>query len=192
MTIPDYYSILEVPVTATQDQIRQAYKKQALLHHPDRLQSTATPAEREEATKRFQQIADALYILGNEQRRKDYDASRQRQGTSTHSEPHTTASQAHHVFGNVFEDLLKPEVDRPGYIWRILGAGAGAALGFIIGNVGGAAVGALAGKTLGQIRDHKGVSVYTAFQRLNLDQRRDILTTLLTRFLMSGSAGVMK
>ncbi|SAM00575.1 hypothetical protein [Absidia glauca] len=193
MTIPDYYGILEVPVTATQEDIRQAYKKQALLHHPDRLASTATQVEREEATKRFQQIADALYILGNEQRRKDYDASRQRQGAfSTQTDPHTSSTQAHHVFGNVFEDLLQPEVDRPGHTWRILGAGAGAVLGFIVGNVGGAAVGALAGKTLGQIRDHKGVSVYTAFQRLNLDQRRDILTTLLTRFLMSGSAGVMK
>ncbi|KAI8093615.1 DnaJ-domain-containing protein, partial [Halteromyces radiatus] len=191
MSFPDYYNILEIPETATQEEIRQAYKKQALLHHPDRLPPSASKKEREEATKRFQQIADALYVLGNEQRRKDYDTSRNRQGFSNTSDPHTTASQAHHVFGNVFEDLLKPEVDRPGHTWRILGAGAGAVLGFIVGNVGGAAVGALAGKTLGQIRDHKGVSVYTAFQRLELDQRRDILTTLLTRFLMSGSAGVM-
>ncbi|CAO3591199.1 unnamed protein product [Absidia cylindrospora] len=192
MTVPDYYGILEVSETATQEEIRQAYKKQALLHHPDRLDQSATVQEQEEATKQFQLIADALYILGNGHRRKDYDASRARQGTSTQSSPHTSATQAHHVFGNIFEDLLKPEVDRPGHAWRILGAGAGAVLGFIVGNVGGAAVGALAGKTLGQIRDNKGVSVYTAFQRLGIEQRQDILRSLLTRFLMSGTAGVMK
>jgi hypothetical protein len=45
---------------------------------------------------------------------------------------------------------------------------------------------------LGQVRDHKGVAVYTAFQRLNLDQRRDIITQLLTRFLAGGASGIMK
>jgi hypothetical protein len=42
------------------------------------------------------------------------------------------------VFGDVFEDLLKPEVNRHVPIWTWVGAGAGAALGFIVGNLPGA------------------------------------------------------
>ncbi|KAF7724823.1 hypothetical protein EC973_000708 [Apophysomyces ossiformis] len=205
-SFPDYYSILEVPETATLDEIRQAYKKQALLHHPDRLPENATSQERVESTRKFQVIADAYYILGDRSRREAYDQSRRRQGVSTGpAMPNSSETQAHHIFSNVFEELLRPEVEHPSHIWRILGAGAGLVLGFIVGNVGGAAVrlianplkqqkikGAYAGKTLGQIRDNKGVSVYTAFERLAANERRDILTALLTRFLTHGASGMMK
>ncbi|CDS03148.1 hypothetical protein LRAMOSA00550 [Lichtheimia ramosa] len=186
--VPDYYSILEVSPTATQEEIREAYKKQALLHHPDRLKDNASPEERKEATKKFQLIADAYYILGDRERRATYDRSHRRY-SPTSGDPQ---SDANRVFGDVFEELLRVEVEHPSYAWRILGTGAGAILGFIIGNVAGAAVGAMAGRTLGKIRDHKGVSVYTAFQRLSVNERRDILSTLLTRFLTQGAAGVMK
>lgn len=30
----DYYKILDIPKSATEDDIRKAYKKRALLHHP--------------------------------------------------------------------------------------------------------------------------------------------------------------
>ena len=37
-----------------------------------------------------------------------------------------------------------------------------------------------------------GVSVYTAFQRLGANERRDILTALLMRFVTQGASGMMK
>lgn len=37
-----------------------------------------------------------------------------------------------------------------------------------------------------------GVSVYTAFQRLTMEQRRNILTHLLARFVSAGASGMMK
>ncbi|KAI9358182.1 DnaJ domain-containing protein [Pilaira anomala] len=141
--LPDYYAILEIPVTSTHDEIREAYKKQALLNHPDRLPANATLEEREEATKNFQLVADAYYILSDRSRRESYDKSRSKQDRFTpfsSAMPNSSTSQANHIFGDIFTDLLKPEVDRPSHIWRILGAGAGAVLGFIIGNVPGAAV----------------------------------------------------
>ncbi|CAO3647697.1 unnamed protein product [Cunninghamella blakesleeana] len=192
MVYPNYYLILEIPETASQEEIRQAYKKQALLYHPDRLGDNVSEEERKAATRKFQLIADAYYVLGDESRRKEYHKSKERYGDPSNAHPTATPNQAHHVFGNIFEELLRPEVEHPSVAWRILGAGAGAVLGFIIGNVAGAAVGGYAGKTLGQIRDNKGVSVYTAFQKLSMDQRRDILTTLFTKFVMHGTSGVMK
>lgn len=74
MTGTDYYSVLEVDSKATQQQIRDAYKKAALKHHPDRV--PADSPERARRTKRFQQINDAYYTLSDATRRRDYDASR--------------------------------------------------------------------------------------------------------------------
>ncbi|MCJ1307790.1 hypothetical protein MMC25_001438 [Agyrium rufum] len=78
--LPDYYRILEVSPTATQQQIREAYKKQALKSHPDRVPSDSP--ERASRTKKFQQINDAYYTLSDPPRRRDYDTARQYQSYS--------------------------------------------------------------------------------------------------------------
>lgn len=70
----DYYASLEVDSKATQQQIRDAYKKQALRHHPDRVPEGSP--ERATRTKKFQQINDAYYTLSDPKRRRDYDVSR--------------------------------------------------------------------------------------------------------------------
>ncbi|EME80010.1 uncharacterized protein MYCFIDRAFT_86738 [Pseudocercospora fijiensis CIRAD86] len=70
----DYYAALEVDSKATQQQIRDAYKRQALRHHPDRV--PATSPDRQSRTKKFQQINDAYYTLSDSNRRKDYDLTR--------------------------------------------------------------------------------------------------------------------
>ena len=70
----DYYSALEIDSKASQQQIRDAYKKQALRHHPDRVPSDSP--ERAQRTKKFQQINDAYYTLSDTSRRKDYDMAR--------------------------------------------------------------------------------------------------------------------
>ncbi|KAG1458909.1 hypothetical protein G6F56_006282 [Rhizopus delemar] len=193
--LPDYYKILGVSPTASQEEIREAYKKEALLNHPDRLDSRASDSERQEATRKFQVVADAYFTLNDRSRRESYDRSRSKQEGFTpfsFATPNSSTAQANHIFGDVFEELLKTEVTHPTYLWRILGAGAGAILGFIFGNIPGAAVGAFAGKTLGQVRDHKGVSVYMAFQKLTTEQRRNILTHLFARFVSAGASGMMK
>ncbi|KAF2016056.1 putative DnaJ chaperone [Aaosphaeria arxii CBS 175.79] len=74
MSAPDYYRVLEIDSKATQQQIRDAYKKAALKHHPDRV--AADSPERTARTKRFQQINDAYYTLSDPTRRRDYDATR--------------------------------------------------------------------------------------------------------------------
>lgn len=74
MSAPDYYKVLEVDAKATQQQIRDAYKKAALKHHPDRVPSDSP--ERTTRTKKFQQINDAYYTLSDPTRRRDYDSAR--------------------------------------------------------------------------------------------------------------------
>ncbi|KAK4947302.1 hypothetical protein LTR10_013670 [Elasticomyces elasticus] len=65
------YDVLQVPKTATSDEIKSAYRKLALKHHPDKAQ----PEDRESAHKKFQEIAFAYAILSDERRRKRYDAT---------------------------------------------------------------------------------------------------------------------
>jgi molecular chaperone DnaJ len=63
----DYYEILGVAREATVDEIKKAYKKQALKHHPDKNPGDA------EAEKRFKEAAEAFDVLGDEQKRSTYD-----------------------------------------------------------------------------------------------------------------------
>ncbi|OAP65044.1 hypothetical protein AYL99_01016 [Fonsecaea erecta] len=67
----DPYAVLHLSETATADEIKSAYRKLALKHHPDK----ARPEERETAHKAFQEIAFAYAILSDERRRKRYDAT---------------------------------------------------------------------------------------------------------------------
>ncbi|KAF2753986.1 chaperone protein dnaJ 6, partial [Pseudovirgaria hyperparasitica] len=63
------YEVLGIEKAATADQIKSAYRKSALIHHPDKAQ----PENKEAAHKKFQEIAFAYAILSDERRRKRYD-----------------------------------------------------------------------------------------------------------------------
>ncbi|KAL4870091.1 DnaJ domain-containing protein [Aspergillus spectabilis] len=65
----DLYGILGVKEDATAEQIKSAYRKQALKHHPDKAPADA----REEANQQFQVIAFAYAILSDERRRQRFD-----------------------------------------------------------------------------------------------------------------------
>lgn len=67
------YAVLQVAANATGDEIKAAYRRLALQHHPDRRRGDADTAEDENAT--FARIALAYEVLGQSQRRKRYDLS---------------------------------------------------------------------------------------------------------------------
>ncbi len=60
----DYYKILGVSKTATEDDIKRAYRKLAQEHHPDR------PTGNE---KKFKEINEAYQVLSNKEKRAQYD-----------------------------------------------------------------------------------------------------------------------
>eukprot|EP01091_Cochliopodium_minus_P003714 TRINITY_DN1368_c0_g2_i1.p1 TRINITY_DN1368_c0_g2~~TRINITY_DN1368_c0_g2_i1.p1 ORF type:complete len:349 (+),score=132.92 TRINITY_DN1368_c0_g2_i1:27-1073(+) len=64
----DFYNILGVPRNANENQIRKAYKKLAVKHHPDK-----NLDRKEEASKKFKEISEAYEVLSNPEKKKLYD-----------------------------------------------------------------------------------------------------------------------
>ncbi|KAH7104739.1 DnaJ-domain-containing protein [Auriculariales sp. MPI-PUGE-AT-0066] len=229
-SFPQYYTLLNIPQNATRDEIRQAYKRESLRTHPDRLPVTSSQEEKRRATERFQAVADAYFTLSDPARQQEYDvllASRGATGSSadpsasesfftnfahyfaqatgaaapgaaaggtgTYAGADTDAPRAERpnpeeTFGNVFEDLLRPEVERTLNLWTYLGMASGAGLGFIVANFPGLFVGGLAGSKLGAIRDAKGKSVAAVFTDLGGAQKAEILRALAMKVL--GTAAI--
>ncbi len=69
MQFKDYYRILGVPKTASQSEIKSAFRKLARTHHPD----VVKPKERAEAETRFKEINEAYEVLGDAEKRRKYD-----------------------------------------------------------------------------------------------------------------------
>ena len=116
MAFVDYYKTLGVDKTATEDDIKKAYRKLARKYHPD-LNPNDT-----EANKKFQQINEANEVLSDAEKRKKYDAygenwqhaeayeqarqsSAQNQGSSWQDYTYS-GSQGEGDFSDFFESLF--------------------------------------------------------------------------------------
>ncbi|CAH8521465.1 unnamed protein product [Schistosoma turkestanicum] len=69
----DYYKILGLKKNASSDDIKQAYKKSALLYHPDR-HTSADEATLKENERKFKEIGEAYNVLSDPEKRRQYDS----------------------------------------------------------------------------------------------------------------------
>src|ERR1035437_6343436 len=65
----DYYEVLGVPKNASDEEIKKAYRKHAMKHHPDRNQGGGSKA----AEEKFKESKEAYEMLSNPQKRAAYD-----------------------------------------------------------------------------------------------------------------------
>jgi len=70
MTKVDYYKVLEIEENANQDEIKKSYRKLSMKWHPDKNQGNP------DATTMFQKISEAYEILGDQEKRQEYDIGR--------------------------------------------------------------------------------------------------------------------
>ena len=68
----DYYKLLGISKNASDDEIKKAYRKRALLHHPDR-HSGATDEVKKAEEKKFKEIGEAYSILSDSKKKARYD-----------------------------------------------------------------------------------------------------------------------
>jgi molecular chaperone DnaJ len=71
MAQQDYYAVLGVPASASQDEIKKQYRKLAAKHHPDKNPNDPKAADT------FKAISEAYQTLGDPDKRKQYDQMRQ-------------------------------------------------------------------------------------------------------------------
>ncbi len=64
----DYYQVLGVPREASGEDIKKAYRKLAMQYHPDR-----NPGKEQWANEKFKEINEAFGVLGDPEKRQQYD-----------------------------------------------------------------------------------------------------------------------
>lgn len=68
-----HYKALGLPPGASASEVKLAYRKAALEHHPDRLPKSASTATRQRSQRIFEEANEAFEVLGDPAKRRQYD-----------------------------------------------------------------------------------------------------------------------
>ncbi len=106
----DYYEVLGVPKNASDEEIKKAYRKQAMKHHPDRNQGDAAKV----AEEKFKESKEAYEMLADPQKRAAYD-----QHGHAGVDPNMRGGGEGHAgfaeaFGDIFGDMFGQQRGRSG------------------------------------------------------------------------------
>jgi len=178
--VADAYYVLSDPVR------RQEYD--ALLAARSFQDRTSDPSASDNFFSHFAQFFSSAASGGAQRTTKPEEGESTPEGKQESQRAQAFAEgrpDAEGVFGNVFEEMLRPEVEKVVPVWTYVGALSGASLGFIIANIPGMLMGGYAGNRLGAIRDAKGMSVAAVFAELGADKKAEILRALAFKVLGS-------
>ncbi len=94
----DYYEVLEIEISASPEQIKKAYRKCALKHHPDRNRDNP------DAEVRFKEAAEAYEVLSDANKRSRYDQFGHQGVASSgmHDFSHMGADDIFSMFNDIF------------------------------------------------------------------------------------------
>lgn len=103
----DYYEVLGVSKTASEAEIKSAYKKCAIKYHPDR-QAGKSDAEKKEAEEKFKEAAEAYDVLHDPEKRQRYDqfGFAGVGGAAGGNYQNMSTDDIFNMFGDVFSDLF--------------------------------------------------------------------------------------
>jgi curved DNA-binding protein CbpA len=73
----NYYQLLKISVVATEEEIRDAFHREALVLHPDRYQPSRDPEAIQMAKNIYSKLVDAYRTLSNRKKREEYDQNLQ-------------------------------------------------------------------------------------------------------------------
>ena len=108
----DYYEVLGVPKNASEDDIKKAYRKLAMKHHPDRNQGEGSKL----AEEKFKEAKEAYEMLSDAQKRAAYDQYGHagvdpNRGAGPGAEGFSGFAEA---FGDIFGDMFGQQRGRAG------------------------------------------------------------------------------
>lgn len=97
----NYYEILNVKKNASQTEIKKAYQRLAMKHHPDK------NSNNKESEEKFKSINEAYSTLSEPQLRKEYDLLLEQPKHNNFN------SSFNHSFDNIFDDLFQNQFTQP-------------------------------------------------------------------------------
>ena len=99
MAKKNYYEILNVKKTDSEDVIKKAYKKLAIKYHPDK----ADDEKKKESEDKFKEINEAYSTLSNKEKRARYDMG----GSNQQNQSSGNSQGFRGGFSDIFEELLR-------------------------------------------------------------------------------------
>lgn len=108
MSKRDYYDVLGVSKSSSQDEIKKSYRKLALKYHPDR------NPDNKEAEEKFKEAAEAYEVLSDAKKRQKYDQfghAGMQGGTDYHQ--YSDISDIFESFGDIFGSIFGGGQRRP-------------------------------------------------------------------------------